>query len=81
MQGVETIKELKSEVKKFVKYYNERRLHSSHNYQTPLRVYKNCLAENDDKYFELYCDIATHSANKEKSKLKYEKLNTQKYVA
>ena len=66
MHGVETVNELKSEVKRFVKYYNERRLHSSLNYQTPLSVYKQCIAANDAKYFELYCAIAAHQVKKKR---------------
>ena len=81
MHGVETVNELKSEVKRFVKYYNERRLHSSLNYQTPLSVYKQCIAANDAKYFELYCAIAAHKVKKEKDKIKYEKQITQRYAA
>jgi putative transposase len=43
MDGVETVKELKTSTMKFIKYYNERRLHSSHDYQPPMRVYKESM--------------------------------------
>jgi putative transposase len=81
MQGVETVKDLKSEVKRFVKYYNERRLHSSLNYRPPMSVYQQSIAANDAQYFRLYCDIAAYKVQKEKDKLKYEKRITQKYAA
>lgn len=81
MYGIETIKDLKSEVRRFVKYYNESRLHSSLDYRPPMSVYKQCIAVNDARHIQPYCDIATYLRQKEKDKLKYEKQNTQKYAA
>lgn len=71
MHGIESIKELKQEVNKFVKYYNERRLHSSLSYQTPMSVYQQCLAVNDSKYFVLYCDIELYRKKRGEQRLKY----------
>ena len=71
MYGVESVKELKHEVSRFVKYYNERRLHSSLDYQTPMSVYKQCIAVNDRQYFVLYCDIGMYQIKREKERLKY----------
>lgn len=52
MHGVETVKELKQLVSKFVRYYNEKRLHSVHNYQTPMSVYKSSVAEDTNSFFQ-----------------------------
>lgn len=52
MHGVETVKELKQLVAKFMKYYNEKRLHSVHNYKTPMTVYKSSVAENTNSFFQ-----------------------------
>lgn len=52
MHGVDTVKELKQLVAKFIKYYNERRLHSVHNYQTPMNVYKSSVAEDTNRFFQ-----------------------------
>ena len=52
MHGVDTVKELKQLVAKFIKYYNERRLHSVHNYQTPMSVYKSSVAEDTNSFFQ-----------------------------
>lgn len=71
MYGVESVKELRHEVGKFVKYYNEKRLHSSLGYQTPMSVYKQCMAINDHQYFVLYCDIEMYRIKREKERLKY----------
>jgi putative transposase len=71
MHGVETVKELKSEVMKFVKYYNEKRLHSALNYQAPKLVYQESLANNDNLDFLLICDIKNYRIKQEKNKLKY----------
>lgn len=84
MHGVETVKDLKAEVKKFVKYYNERRLHSSLNYRPPMSVYKQCRAANDGQFIQLCCSIAAHKIKKEKDRNKYEKRAKQqqmKYAA
>ena len=71
MFGLETVKELKSEVKRFVKYYNERRLHSALKYQAPMLVYQDSIAANDTGYVMLICDIKTHQLKLEQDKLKY----------
>lgn len=53
MHGVETVKELKIMVNKFVKYYNEKRLHSTHDYKTPMNVYNKSIVENkNNQYFQ-----------------------------
>jgi hypothetical protein len=64
-----------------VKYYNEKRLHSSLRYQPPMSVYRQCIAANDNQFFEFYCDIAAYKIKQEKDKIKYARLNNQKYVA
>ena len=71
MYGVETVLELRQEVKKFVMYYNNKRLHSALKYQTPMSVYSQCLAANDGQSFTLYCDIETYRKKREKQRLKY----------
>jgi putative transposase len=71
MHGIENVKELKSEVMRFIKYYNERRLHSSLSYQAPKLVYQQCLMTNDTLYSQLICDIETYRIKQEKDKLKY----------
>ena len=84
MHGVETVKDLKAEVKKFVKYYNERRLHSSLNYRPPTSVYTQSNATNDGQFVQLCCSIAAHKIKKEKARVKYEKRakqNHTKYAA
>lgn len=73
MYGVETVLELKQEVKRFIVYYNSRRLHSALNYQTPMSVYSQCMAANTGQDFILYCDIETYRAKREKQRLKYAK--------
>jgi putative transposase len=52
MHGAETVKELKQLVNQFIKYYNEKRLHSTHGYQTPMSVYKASIVQNETKYFQ-----------------------------
>ena len=84
MHGVETVKELNAEVRKFVKYYNERRLHSALEYRPPMSVYKECRAANDGQFAQLCCSIAAHKIKKEKDRAKYEKrakLKQTKYAA
>ena len=73
MHGAETVKDLKAEVKKFVKYYNERRLHSSLKYRPPMSVYKQSNAANDGQFVQLCCSIAAHTIKKEKDRAKYAK--------
>ena len=71
MYGVESVKELKQEIKKFIVYYNSKRLHSALKYQTPMSVYEKCLAANDEHNFMLFCDIETYRKKQEKERLKY----------
>ena len=71
MLGVETVKELKLEVMKFIRYYNEKRLHSALNYQAPACIYQQCRVANDKECYELICDIETYKLKLEKDKLKY----------
>lgn len=71
MHGVETVKELKREVLKFMKYYNEKRLHSSLNYQPPALIYNQCRAANEQESYTLICDIDEYKLKREKDKLKY----------
>ena len=52
MHGVETVKELKQLVQKFMKYYNEKRLHSTHNYKTPMSVYRQSILDNENRLFQ-----------------------------
>ena len=52
MHGAETVKELKVLVQKFIKYYNEERLHSVHSYKPPMVVYQSAEARNDRQFFE-----------------------------
>ena len=52
MDGVETVKELRNSVKRFIGYYNEKRLHSSHDYQTPMKVYLESVTENSGTMFQ-----------------------------
>lgn len=52
MDGVETVKELRNSVKRFIGYYNEKRLHSSHDYQTPMKVYLASVTNNSGKMFQ-----------------------------
>lgn len=63
MHGVETVKELKQLVHKFVKYYNEKRLHSVHNYQTPMSIYELSVVKNKGQLFQFIYE----SDNEEKS--------------
>ncbi len=52
MDGVETVKGRRNSVKRFIGYYNEKRLHSSHDYQTPMKVYLASVAENSGAMFQ-----------------------------
>lgn len=52
MYGIETIKELKLSVHKFIKYYNTKRLHSVHDYKTPMSVFELSVAENKKELFQ-----------------------------
>jgi putative transposase len=52
MHGAETVGELKLLVHNFVQYYNERRLHSVHNYKTPMSIYKPSIMENQNNLFQ-----------------------------
>ena len=63
MHGVETVAELKQLVRKFVKYYNEKRLHSVHNYQTPMNMYEMSIVNNKGQLFQFIYE----SDNEEKS--------------
>jgi putative transposase len=57
MHGVETVKELKQLVMKFMKYYNEKRLHSVHNYKTPIEVYRQSMVENKNRFFQFIYEL------------------------
>jgi len=51
MHGAETVTELKQLIVDFVKYYNEKRLHSVHKYKTPFSIYS--ISKNAaPKYFQ-----------------------------
>ena len=52
MYGIETIKELKLSVHKFIKYYNTKRLHSVHDYKTPMSVFELSVVENKKELFQ-----------------------------
>ena len=50
--GVKIVKELRNSVKKFIVYYNEQRLDSNHDYQTPRKVYLENVAKNFGTMFQ-----------------------------
>lgn len=52
--GIESVEQLKSEVSKYIQYYNTYRLHSSLGYRTPYSVYKE--SKNLNPEFIGYCN-------------------------
>ncbi len=65
MHGAETVTELKDLINKFIKYYNEKRLHSVHDYKTPMYVYSQNIITNGGRMYQYI----------------YEKNNASKLVA
>ncbi len=52
MYGAENVVELKSLIHKFIKYYNEKRLHSVHDYKTPMYVYTQSIKFNEGSIYQ-----------------------------
>lgn len=52
MYGAETVAELKGLIHKFIKYYNEKRLHSVHDYKTPMYMYTQSLESNEREIYQ-----------------------------
>lgn len=73
MYGVETVAELKARVTEFIKYYNERRLHSALGYKTPMSVYNHCIATNTNS-LALFCDINDHKIRLKLAKARRDKI-------
>lgn len=55
--GVENLVELKTELSKYIWYYNNERLHSSLNYKQPAIYYKNSMVTNKNDDYFVYCLI------------------------
>lgn len=52
MHGAETVVELKGLISQFIKYYNEKRLHSVHGYKTPMYMYTQSIESNKGKLYQ-----------------------------
>lgn len=53
--GVESLTELKTQLVKYIHYYNNSRLHSSLGYKTPTNYYEESINQNTEKEFAIYC--------------------------
>lgn len=54
--GVESVIELKSQLVKYIHYYNNFRLHSSLGYKTPTNYYEESINQNTEGEFAIYCE-------------------------
>lgn len=65
--GVESLFELKFELKKYIEYYNNRRLHSSLGYKQPSRYYEISILQNLDNEYVVYCELDKNVATVKKA--------------
>ena len=57
MFGVESLVELKSRLRTYITYYNNKRLHSSLGYKQPAKYYEISIQQNLDKEYLVYCEL------------------------
>ncbi len=58
--GIESLSELKQELKKYIDYYNHKRLHSSLNYKQPMVVYLTNININKNDEYLIYCELSKY---------------------
>ena len=58
--GLESLPELRVELKKYIDYYNNRRLHSAINYKQPMVTYKASMNLNKNDEYLIYCELSTY---------------------
>ena len=57
LAGVESLAALKYELADYVKYYNNRRLHSSLGYKQPAKYYEISMQQNINEEYLVYCEL------------------------
>jgi putative transposase len=57
LSGIENLQALRTELNKYIEYYNNRRLHSSLGYRQPAKCYKLSMEENKFNDYLVYCKI------------------------
>jgi len=62
LAGIESLIELKTELQKYIFYYNNRRLHSSLGYKQPAKYYTASIEENGNKDYLVYCKLDKNAA-------------------
>ena len=62
LAGIENLIELKTELQKYIFYYNNRRLHSSLGYKQPAKYYAASIEENGNKDYLVYCKLDKKAA-------------------
>lgn len=63
LAGVENIAQLKFELKQYIEYYNNRRLHSSLGYKQPAKYYDKSINDNQLKEYLVYCELDKSTLN------------------
>ncbi len=63
LAGVENISQLKFELKQYIEYYNNRRLHSSLGYKQPAKYYDKSINDNQLKEYLVYCELDKSTLN------------------
>ena len=67
LTGVEDLAQLKFELKQYIEYYNNRRLHSSLGYKQPAIYYDKSISENELKEYLVYCELDKSMLNIKKA--------------
>lgn len=57
LSGIENLQALRTELNKYIEYYNNRRLHSSLGYKQPAKYYNLSMEENKFNDYLVYCKI------------------------
>lgn len=66
MAGVENLIQLKAELRNYIAYYNNKRLHSSLGYKQPAKYYQISLEQNLGKEYLVYCKLEESSVTVKK---------------
>jgi len=61
LNGIENLAELKLQIKTYVNYYNNRRLHSSLGYKQTAKIYQISKDENINNEYLIYCELTENT--------------------
>lgn len=61
LNGIENLIDLKLQLKKYICYYNHRRLHSSLGYKQPAEIYQISRNDNLNNEYLIYCELVENT--------------------